>query len=110
MPSVSPRPSPSPVTDTYAPRVALYGSTSGRGSIGTRVTLRAYAYDNVAVTKAQFFVDGQSICVDSVARFECEWQLPSNPKSSYRFDAKALDEAGNVGVSRPLMLYLRTRR
>src|SRR6266566_4006981 len=40
------------------------------------VTIATNATDNIGVAKVEFLVNGQVICIDKTAPYQCAWQVP----------------------------------
>jgi hypothetical protein len=62
------------------------------------VTITAAAYDNSAVSKVEFSVNGKLLCADVSAPYRCTWKVPGK-KQTYTIAAKAYDSTGNTAVS-----------
>jgi len=72
------------------------GSTVSRKGL---VTIQANASDNVSVVSVTIRVNGQALCSDQSAPYQCSWAVPAPPNRHYQLDATAADAAGNVGKS-----------
>jgi glucose/arabinose dehydrogenase len=70
------------------------GATVARKST---VTITATASDNVGVTRVDFLVNGAVQCTDTTAPYSCNWRVPGAPNKTYQLQARAFDQAGNVG-------------
>jgi hypothetical protein len=91
-------------TDTIAPTARI---TRPAGSVvqhGWTITLGAYAWDNAALTKVEFYVNGTLLCTQTKPNwtlqnyplFSCGWTVPKKPGASYIITAKAYDGSGNT--------------
>jgi subtilisin len=90
---------PPPPLDTVAPTVFItspaYLSRVFRNSV---VTIQATAGDDVGVAAVAFFVDGVGQCLDTVAPYTCNWQVPNRTGLLFWLvQAVAVDAAGNIG-------------
>jgi hypothetical protein len=87
-------------SDTTAPVVSITQPANGSSVPRRRnVTLEATASDNVAVTRVEFYVDGNRKCSVTVAPYACSWQVPAAKGRTYRLQAKGYDAQGNMGSS-----------
>lgn len=93
----NPPPQPPP-GDSRPPSVSLTAPASGATVSGT-VTVAANATDDVAVTKVEFYLDGQLKSTDATAPYQWAWNTTTASNGSHRLQAKAYDAAGNVGAS-----------
>lgn len=95
-------------TDSEAPVVALTAPRNGStyGWFGSTISMAASASDNVKVVSVKFYAGGSLKCTDTTAPYTCSWRTPFFPSSSYTLQARAVDEAGNVGLS-PLLVIRR---
>lgn len=87
-----------PCGDTTPPTVTLTAPAEGSRVWGN-VTLSANASDNVGVTRVQFQVNGENVCVDQSAPWSCTVDLDSRPTGDYAFRARAFDACENVRAS-----------
>ena len=55
--------------------------------------------DNVGVTRADFYVNGQLVASDSLAPFAFAWDTAGKVDGSYTLSVQAYDAAGNRGTS-----------
>ena len=86
--------------DTISPTVAI--TNPANGAIVARrstVTITATASDNVGVTRVEFLVNGALQCTDTTASYSCNWNVPNARNVTYQLQARAFDQAGNVGTS-----------
>jgi len=85
--------------DTTKPNVAITSPADGSTVSGT-VTVRATATDNVGVVKVEFYIDGQKVGEDTSSPYEYSWNTDNlQYNSAHTIQAKAYDNAGNVGES-----------
>jgi subtilisin len=95
-----PPPPPPPPVDTVPPAVWI---TSPLNYTYVRqnsvVTIRAETSDNVGVSRVEFYVDLVGKCVDTVAPFTCNWDVPRGRGLYYLVEAFAFDAAGNYGYT-----------
>jgi phosphatidylinositol-3-phosphatase len=90
---------PVPAVDTTAPTVAVSAPKWGDVVSGEAVTLAAAAFDNVAVTRVKWYVDGAEVASDSAAPWTRSWNSRRIANGPHRIFAKARDAAGNWGSS-----------
>lgn len=85
------------VADTQAPTVSIASPTGGRvfGVVAVDVNYS----DNVGVTRADFYVNGQLVASDSLAPFAFAWDTTGKVDGSYTLSVQAFDAAGNRGTS-----------
>lgn len=86
--------------DTIPPTVSITNPTDG-GTVPRRstVTITATASDNVGVTRVEFLVNGALQCTDTTAPYSCNWSVPNPKNQTYQLQARAFDQAGNVGTA-----------
>jgi glucose/arabinose dehydrogenase len=65
----------------------------------TTVTITAVASDNVGVTRVEFLINGALQCSDTTAPYSCSWSVPRTSGLMYKLQARAFDQAGNVGTA-----------
>jgi glucose/arabinose dehydrogenase len=86
--------------DTISPTVSI--TNPANGAIVARrstVTITATASDNVSVTRVEFLINGSLECTDTTAPYSCNWTVPNARNATYQLQARAFDQAGNVGSS-----------
>ena len=86
--------------DTTAPTVSI--TNPANGAIVARkanVNITATATDNVSVTRVDFLVNGALQCSDTTAPYSCAWRVPGAMNKTYQLQARAFDQAGNVGTA-----------
>ena len=86
--------------DHTAPTITL-APPAAAGSVQGALTLAATASDDVGVSQVQFFVDGQVVGAAAQPPYVATWDTRSVPNGAHVIVAKAIDAAGNVGVSNP---------
>lgn len=86
--------------DIIGPSVLITSPTNG-STVARRatLTLSASASDDIGVAKVEFYINDALTCTDTTAGYSCSWQVPGTPKKTYQIQARALDAAGNAGVS-----------
>ncbi|MGA9165408.1 MAG: S8 family serine peptidase [Thiobacillus sp.] len=84
-------------SDTLAPIVSITSPTGGRVSGVVPVDINSS--DNVGVTRADFYVNGQLVASDSLAPFAFAWDTAGKLDGSYTLSVQAFDAAGNRGTS-----------
>jgi len=84
---------PPPPADTQAPQVAITAPTPG-ATVSRSITVRATVTDNVGVTQAQLFVDGQVAGSRTTAPFDFAATLAPG---SHTLRVVGSDAAGNKG-------------
>jgi len=90
---------PPPLIDTIAPTVAVTTPRFGETQRGA-VTLSALAFDNVAVTRVKWYVDGREVAFDGDgAPWTRSWDSRRLANGAHRVFAKARDAAGNWSSS-----------
>lgn len=86
--------------DTIAPTVSIT-NPANNATVARRstVTITATASDNVGVTRVEFSVNGALQCADATAPYSCNWNVPNAKNQTFQLQARALDQAGNVGTA-----------
>ncbi|CAH1083221.1 S8 family serine peptidase [Candidatus Nitrotoga sp. 1052] len=83
--------------DTQAPAILI---TSPVGSkVAGSVPVDVNYSDNVGVTRAELYVNGQKFATDDIAPFAFAWDTSVLKDGAYTLVAYAYDAAGNSGVS-----------
>ena len=96
--SITPPP-PAPGSDTAKPSVSLTAPLANSTiAPSSSVVVSASASDNVGVTKVEFYVGGVILCTDTSAPYSCTWSVPRSKGKTYTLEARAHDQAGNVGT------------
>lgn len=95
--------------DTQAPtNVRVTGGVTAGETVRGQRTLQATADDDSGkVSRIEFSVSGQSVCMDAAAKnsgqtFSCTWDSSTEAQGSYQLTAKAFDAAGNATTSEPI--------
>ena len=87
-------------SDNIPPAVSITNPSNGAVvARKTVVTIMATASDNVGVTRVDFLVNGSLQCSDTTAPYSCNWRVPSAPNKTYQLQARAFDQAGNLGAA-----------
>jgi len=84
--------------DTTPPTTSITSPASGATLSGT-VTVSASATDNVGVTSVELTVDGAVAGTVSGAPYNFSWNTTALANGSHTLQTKALDAAGNAGLS-----------
>jgi len=85
--------------DTTKPNVIIT-SPANNSTVSGTVTVKATATDNVEVVKIEFYIDGQKVGEDTSSPYEYSWNTDTLTfGSTHTIQAKAYDNAGNVGES-----------
>jgi hypothetical protein len=83
--------------DTIAP-IASITSPSNGSTIAKKVTVKATASDNIAVTKLELYIDGVLKSVTNTSSLSYNWNTNTASNGSHTITAKAYDGAGNTGA------------
>jgi thermitase len=86
------------VVDTTAPVTAITSPING-ATVNSTVGVSASASDNVAVTKAELYVDGVLASTMTASPYLFSWDTTKVANGSHTLQTKAYDAAGNVGTS-----------
>ncbi len=96
---------PPPQGDTTLPTVSISAAQITKNGLqvsspvnGT-LSISATANDNVAVTKVEFYIDGNLKSTDTLAPFSFAWYTTTITNGTHILTAKAYDAADNVGTS-----------
>lgn len=84
--------------DATAPTVAITSPTNGASVKGT-VTISAAATDNIAVSKAEFYIDNTLKSTATAAPFKYTWNSGDAANGAHTISVKAYDAAGNIGAT-----------
>jgi hypothetical protein len=85
--------------DNTDPTVSITSPTSGQLVSGS-TAVTATAADNNAVTKVEFYVDGNLKTTDTSSPYSYSWDTTTIADGSHALTAKAYDAANNVGTSK----------
>jgi peptidoglycan/xylan/chitin deacetylase (PgdA/CDA1 family) len=85
-------------SDQTPPAVAITSPADNAAVRGT-LTLTADASDASGIDHVQFLVNGVAVCTTSVAPYSCTYDTTIAPDSVIAVTAKAVDTAGNEGLS-----------
>ena len=97
---------PAPPVDTTAPAISITSPTNGQ-TIAKTVSIAVAATDNVAVTKAELYVDGVRTATSTTAPFAMTWNAQRARRGGHTLQVKAYDAAGNVATSQVVTVYRR---
>ncbi len=86
------------IPDTQAPAVSLTAPADGATVTGT-VAISANATDDKAVAQVEFFVDGVSVGVDSLAPYSVSWNTALSTPGVHVLTAVAKDTANKTTTS-----------
>lgn len=84
-------------TDTQAPTISITSPTGG--NVKSIVSVDVNYSDNVGVTSAELYVNGNKIATDTASPFAFVWDTSTYADGAYTLSTKAYDAAGNVGTS-----------
>jgi peptidoglycan/xylan/chitin deacetylase (PgdA/CDA1 family) len=85
-------------SDQTAPSVAISAPADGT-RIRDTVTFTAGASDASGIDHVEFLVDGSTACTATTAPYSCSYDTTGEPDSVIAVTARAVDTAGNVGLS-----------
>lgn len=85
------------VADTQAPTISIASPTGG--AVSGVVPVDVNYSDNVGVTRADLYVNGQLAASDALAPFAFAWDTAGKAGGSYTLSVQAFDAAGNRGTS-----------
>jgi subtilisin family serine protease len=83
--------------DTTPPTATITNPADDSEVSGT-VIVMASASDNEGVAKVEFYLDGVLKATDTVSPYMWGWNTTTTPDGSHTLQAKAYDDAGNVGT------------
>jgi len=88
-----------PGGDTTKPNVII-SSPANNSTVSGIVLINATATDNVGVVKVEFYIDNNKVGEDTSSPYEYNWNTDNlQYNSTHTIQAKAYDNAGNVGES-----------
>ncbi len=85
--------------DFTAPTTAITAPANGAGNLKNSIALSASASDNIAVTKVEFYVDGNLVGQDTTSPYSIVFNSRTVTNGSHTIFSKAYDAAGNIGTS-----------
>jgi thermitase len=101
----TPLPPPPTVTaDTTKPTILITSPSSGSAVNGS-VTVQFSASDNKAVTQVSLLVNGTVVGSSTSTPFSINWGSGRMSSGTYTLQGRALDAAGNVGLSPLVTVY-----
>lgn len=88
------------IKDTTAPVISITSPANG-SVVNPRqnVVITAFATDNIAVTKVEFYINGVLKSQSTLPPYLYTWTVPNPKKTTYTITVKATDAAGNIGQS-----------
>jgi chitodextrinase len=84
--------------DTTPPVVSVTAPTNG-STVSGAVNITANATDNVAVTKVEFYLNGNIVSTGTTSPYAYSWNTATAANGSNTITAKAYDAAGNATSS-----------
>jgi len=87
------------VVDNNAPTISITAPAAGAFVRGTAVSVSTTVSDTVGVVKVEFYVDGTLKSTDTTSPFSYSWDTTTYTNASHTLQAKAYDNANNVGTS-----------
>ncbi|MFM7375838.1 MAG: Ig-like domain-containing protein, partial [Chthoniobacterales bacterium] len=92
--------SAAPSVDTTAPVTAVTNPKNGSSIAGLRsVSVSVASSDNIAVTKAELYINGRLNASSSSGNFTFSWNTSRLSSGTYQLQSRAYDAAGNVASS-----------
>ena len=82
-----------------SPPIVAITSPENATSVSGTVLISVTAADNVAVTKVEYYSNGQLLTTETEAPYTYSWNTASLAPGAYTLLTKAYDAAGNVGQS-----------
>ncbi len=86
------------ITEQVPPTVDIT-SPADYAKVSGAVSMSVNAYDNVGITKVEFYVNGILVATETGAPYFYTWDTLSTAAGAYTLTAKAYDTAGNVSQS-----------
>ena len=83
--------------DTQAPIISITSPTGGK--VTGIVPVDVSYSDNVGVTRAELYVNGNKVAMDEVGPFAFVWDTAAYSDGAYTLSARAYDAVGNMGSS-----------
>ena len=92
------------VRDNIPPEASItYPSDGAKVTRNSTLTINAQAADNIAVSRVEFYVNGDLECTDTAAEdanvYKCNWSVPKRIGVTYRLRAAAYDASNNSSSS-----------
>ena len=91
--------------DSTPPDIAIVNPVSGQ-TVGGQVAVDVSIGNGADMTRAELWVDGARVVVDSQAPFAFSWDTTPHAQGGHSLMAKAYDAAGNTGESTPLTVQV----
>ncbi len=86
------------VPESVMPVVSVTAPVNN-ANVSNTVSLAASAYDNVGVTRVEFYQDGMLMATETAEPYQCSWNTLGVALGTHTITARAYDVAGNVGES-----------
>ena len=83
--------------DTQPPVISITSPTAGK--VVSIVPVDVTYSDNVGVTRAELYVNGNKFATDDMGPFAFSWDTTPYADGAYTLSVRAYDAAGNVGTS-----------
>ncbi|MBN1930634.1 MAG: S8 family serine peptidase [Desulfobacterales bacterium] len=96
---------PTPTADTNGPRV-LITSPEDESDISGSITVNATAEDDLGVEYLEFYIDGACFGIVNASPYNFNLNTESYSEGSHEIWAIAYDNAGNVGQSAAVTVYI----
>jgi spore germination protein len=87
-----------PPPDTLSPSVTIVTPANG-AQLQRKQRLEAQAFDDVGVTRVEFYVNGTLLATDTTAPYVAYWNTRNAPRGANRITAVAYDPGGNAGTA-----------
>lgn len=86
------------LADTIPPTARVIPPLSGIVPKGNYYQIQGHVWDNSAISKVEYLVDGKTVCSLSGAAYACWWNVPKR-QVSHTIEIRVQDAAGNITVS-----------
>jgi hypothetical protein len=91
--------------DVTAPSVQIT-SPRDTATVGGTVTLLADAFDNIAVSKVEFLIDGKLFGADTSKPYSVVWDSGTTIDGAHTITARAVDTSSNAAVSARVTVHV----
>jgi hypothetical protein len=99
-PPAPPPPPPPPPADTTAPAVAFTEPSNNQTLNGKNVKVRVSVSDAGGIRSVRYFLNGNALSGELTgAPYNYTWDIGSLAAGAYQLQARAVDNAGNVGTT-----------
>ena len=86
--------------DTTAPVTAVTSPANGASIAGLRsVNVTVSSSDNIAVTKAELYINGRLVFTSAAGNFTYKWSTSKLARGTHSLQSRAYDAAGNTASS-----------